>query len=99
MILVNNPGSWQHVYPPLRHAEWHGWTPTDLVFPFFLFIVGVSVSLAISRRLELADAAASLYAKIFRRSLILFGLGIALRLLFRFPASCSASPSVTSSPP
>ncbi|MDO4558285.1 MAG: heparan-alpha-glucosaminide N-acetyltransferase domain-containing protein [Planctomycetia bacterium] len=42
MILVNNPGSWSHVYPPLRHAEWLGWTLTDLVFPFFLFIVGVS---------------------------------------------------------
>jgi len=44
MILVNNPGSWKYVYPPLRHAKWHGWTPTDLVFPFFLFIVGVSLS-------------------------------------------------------
>jgi len=42
MILVNNPGSWSHVYPPLAHAEWHGWTPTDLIFPFFLFIMGVA---------------------------------------------------------
>ncbi len=46
MILVNNPGSWSHVYPPLLHAQLHGWTPTDLIFPFFLFIVGVSISLA-----------------------------------------------------
>ena len=84
MILVNNPGSWQHVYPPLRHAEWHGWTPTDLIFPFFLFIVGVSVSLALSKRIERADSSVSLYTKIFRRSLILFSLGFALRLLFRF---------------
>ena len=46
MVLVNNPGTWRSVYPPLRHAEWHGWTPTDLIFPFFLFIVGVAVPLA-----------------------------------------------------
>ena len=84
MILVNNPGSWQHVYEPLRHAQWHGWTPTDLIFPFFLFIVGVSISLALTRRMEKRDGPGFLYAKIFRRSLILFALGIALRLLFQF---------------
>jgi len=44
MILVNNPGSWQTVYSPLKHAEWNGCTPTDLIFPFFLFIVGVSIA-------------------------------------------------------
>lgn len=55
MILVNNPGSWSYVYPPLRHAEWDGWTPTDLIFPFFLFIVGVSIVVAFTRR-ELAGA-------------------------------------------
>ena len=43
MILVNNPGDWGHIYPPLEHAEWNGCTPTDLIFPFFLFIVGVSL--------------------------------------------------------
>ena len=43
MIMVNNPGSWGHVYPPLLHAEWHGLTPTDLIFPFFLFIVGILI--------------------------------------------------------
>lgn len=84
MILVNNPGSWKYVYSPLRHAEWHGWTPTDLIFPFFLFIVGVAVSLALSKRKGRGDSPFSLYTKIFRRSLILFALGIALRLLFRF---------------
>ena len=46
MILVNNPGSWSYMYGPLQHAPWHGWTPTDLIFPFFLFIVGVSIVLA-----------------------------------------------------
>ena len=48
MIIVNDPGSWSHVYAPLLHAEWHGATPTDLVFPFFLFIVGVSITLSLS---------------------------------------------------
>ncbi len=46
MIIVNSPGSWSYVYAPLRHAEWHGATPTDLIFPFFLFIIGVSISLS-----------------------------------------------------
>jgi predicted acyltransferase len=84
MILVNNPGSWDYVYAPLRHAEWHGWTPTDLVFPFFLFIVGISVSLALSKRMIRGDSLSSLYVKIFKRSLILFALGMLLRLIFRF---------------
>ena len=45
MLLVNNPGDWGHVFAPLRHADWHGFTPTDLIFPLFLFVVGVSISL------------------------------------------------------
>ena len=94
MILVNNPGSWRYVYPSLQHAKWHGWTPTDLVFPFFLFIVGVSVSLSLTRRMERAESSISLYSKIFRRSLILFALGIALRLLFRFDFSQLRIPGV-----
>src|SRR5205085_1479304 len=66
MILVNNPGSWDAIYSPLEHAEWHGWTPTDLVFPFFLFIVGVSITLALSRRPETAGSKRDLYWKIVR---------------------------------
>ena len=62
MILVNNPGSWAYVYPPLEHAEWNGWTPTDLIFPFFLFIVGVSLVVAFTRR-ELAGATPSELAR------------------------------------
>ena len=50
MILVNNPGSWSHVYAPLKHAEWHGWTPTDVIFPFFIVIVGISISLSLGNR-------------------------------------------------
>ena len=78
MILVNNPGSWSHVYRPLRHAEWHGWTFADLVFPFFLFIVGVSVAVSFGRRLEAGEDGRSLYLKIIRRALILFALGLLL---------------------
>ncbi|NOR14784.1 MAG: DUF1624 domain-containing protein, partial [Candidatus Aminicenantes bacterium] len=64
MIIVNNPGSWQHIYPHLRHADWHGWTSTDLIFPFFLFIVGISISLALSRRKMQADTRGPIYLKI-----------------------------------
>jgi predicted acyltransferase len=78
MILVNNPGSWEHVYPPLRHAAWHGWTPTDLVFPSFLFIVGVAIPLAIGKRRERGDATGSIVSKIVIRSLVIFALGLFL---------------------
>ena len=52
MLLVNSPGSWSHVYPPLRHAPWHGWTFTDLIFPCFLWIVGLSMALSFARRAD-----------------------------------------------
>jgi len=84
MILVNNPGSWSHVYPPLLHAEWHGWTPTDLVFPFFLFIVGVSVPLSFGKRLARGDSRRDLLRHVASRSLILFGLGIFMAAFPRF---------------
>src|SRR3982750_3587342 len=64
MILVNNPGTWSAIYSPLEHAPWHGWTPTDLVFPFFLFIVGVSITLALGRRAEAGGTGRDLYVKI-----------------------------------
>lgn len=78
MILVNNPGSWAHIYPPLRHARWHGWTPTDLVFPFFLFIVGVAISLSFSRRLEAGADRQQLLGKIIYRTVLIFVLGLFL---------------------
>jgi predicted acyltransferase len=84
MILVNNPGSWQFVYPPLRHAEWHGWTPTDLVFPFFVFIVGVSIAFALPRRQAEGMGRGGLHLKIFRRSVVIFALGMLLRLIPNF---------------
>jgi predicted acyltransferase len=78
MILVNNPGSWSHVYGPLRHAQWHGWTPTDLVFPFFVFIVGVSISFSLGRRVERGDNRTQLYRKVIGRSLLIFAIGLFL---------------------
>lgn len=78
MVLVNNPGSWSTIYWPLGHAEWHGWTPTDLVFPFFLFIVGVAIPLAFARRTQAGGSKRDLYLKIVRRTLIIFALGIFL---------------------
>ena len=77
MLIVNNPGSWAHVYPPLRHADWHGLTPTDLVFPFFLFLVGVSLTL--SRRLQ-QTATAWPWREVLSRTGKLFGLGLLLAL-------------------
>jgi predicted acyltransferase len=84
MILVNNPGSWNHVYPPLRHAEWHGWTPTDLIFPFFLFIVGVAIPFSFGKRLERGDSRRSLMVHVVRRAGILFGLGLLMRAVPQF---------------
>ena len=78
MILVNNPGSWKYIYPPFKHAEWHGWTFTDTVFPFFLFIVGVSITFALSKRLELASSKSIVYKKIISRTLAIFGIGLFL---------------------
>jgi predicted acyltransferase len=84
MILVNNPGSWSTVYSPLLHADWHGCTPTDWVFPFFLFIVGVSITLSLNKRKERGDDKGSLRKKIGRRSLSIFGLGLFLAAFPRF---------------
>ena len=78
MVLVNNPGSWEHIYWPLEHAAWHGWTPTDLVFPFFLFIVGVSITLALGKRLEVGGSNRDVYLKILKRTLIIFAIGLFL---------------------
>lgn len=81
MILVNNPGSWSYVYAPLAHAEWHGWTPTDLIFPYFLFIVGVAIPFSFRRRIAGGAAKADLVRHIARRSLILIVLGVAMRAI------------------
>ena len=94
MILVNNPGSWEAIYSPLEHAAWHGWTPTDLVFPFFLFIVGVSITLALGRRAASGGTKRDLYLKIIRRSLIIFVLGLVLAGFPRYDLSTLRIPGV-----
>lgn len=81
MLLVNNPGDWGHVYAPLEHSAWQGCTPTDLIFPFFLFIVGVSCALSLVPRVEAGAAPGPLRAGVLKRSLRIIGLGLALHLL------------------
>ncbi len=76
MILVNTPGSWAHIYPPLAHADWHGYTPTDLVFPFFLVAVGLSMSFSMQKHATAGNRA--FYQKVLRRTLLIFLIGLAL---------------------
>lgn len=94
MILVNNPGSWSTVYSPLLHADWHGCTPTDLVFPFFLFMVGVAIPLALGKRKERGDARRAIYLKIFRRTLLIFGIGLFLAAFPKFQFGALRIPGV-----
>jgi predicted acyltransferase len=78
MILASNPGSWSYVYPPLRHAVWHGATPADWIFPFFLFILGAAIPLSLGRRLDQGATRAELAGKVWRRAVILFAFGLFL---------------------
>lgn len=87
MVIVNDPGTWQHIYWPLRHAEWNGCTITDLIFPFFLFIVGVSIALAYSKRVEGNVPKKSLYRKIIIRAINIYLLGLFLWLWPEFDFS------------
>ncbi|MFN0177610.1 MAG: acyltransferase family protein [Gemmatimonadales bacterium] len=82
MLLVNNPGTWDAVYPPLRHAAWHGWTPTDLIFPFFLFIVGISTELSLEKRAGHGASDALLRRRILVRGGLIVVAGL---LLHAFP--------------
>ena len=82
MLLVNNPGSWASIYAPLAHAPWHGWTPTDLIFPFFLFIVGITTSLSLDSRRARGDGDGALVRQILRRGALIFLCGL---LLNAFP--------------
>jgi predicted acyltransferase len=90
MILVNNPGN-DHAYWPLEHAEWNGWTPTDLIFPFFLFIVGVSLVFSSQSRLNRGNSRSVLLRHAFRRSVIIFAIGLAMNYV---PVLASPSASV-----
>jgi len=87
MIVVNFPGSWSHVYPPLLHARWHGMTPTDLIFPFFLFIVGVSIALAYTKLLNRGVSRRAIYRKILFRTFKIFLVGLLLNYIHHFDLS------------
>ncbi|NHE58893.1 acyltransferase family protein [Cyclobacterium plantarum] len=87
MILVNYPGSWSHVYPPLLHASWNGLTMTDFIYPFFLFIVGVSIAFAYTKRLQGGFPKNEMYKKILVRSLKIFLVGVFLNLIPDFDFS------------
>ena len=78
MILVNNPGSWNAIYPQLEHARWNGWTFTDWIFPFFLWIVGVAMTLSFAKRKERGEDRGKLLMHVLRRSLVIFAVGLFL---------------------
>jgi len=75
MLLVNDPGTWSAIYPPLEHAPWHGWTPTDLIFPFFLFIVGITTQLSLDARRARGDDETAVRRQILRRGALIFLFG------------------------
>ena len=78
MLLVNTPGTWDAIYPPLEHAPWNGWTPTDLIFPFFLFIVGVTTHLSVASRRARGDDESAIRRQILRRGALIFLFGFLL---------------------
>jgi predicted acyltransferase len=80
MLLVNDPGTWSAIFPPLEHAEWNGWTPTDLIFPFFLFIVGITTHLSLSARRARGDDDSAVVKQILRRGIIIYLLGFAMAM-------------------
>lgn len=92
MIMVNNPGSWSYVYTPLGHAQWHGLTPTDLVFPFFMFIMGVSTFMSL-RKFNFEPSKAAVW-KIVRRTILIFVIGLALGWFGMFTSGLSQGESI-----
>jgi predicted acyltransferase len=94
MVLVNNPGDWGHLYAPLEHAKWNGWTFTDLVFPFFLFAAGMSMAVSVDRRLRAGEDRGHLLASTSRRALVIFLVGLVLNLFPAFDFSSVRIPGV-----
>lgn len=94
MVLVNNPGDWGHLYSQLAHAKWHGWTFTDWIFPFFLFIGGVSMALSLGRLAEAGADKPALLSKLARRAGLIFLIGFALNLIPAFDFSSVRIPGV-----
>ena len=84
MLLVNNPGDWGNVYAPLLHAHWNGWTFTDWVFPFFIFISGMAMTLSLARRAQAGSNKATLLFNTARRALVIIGIGLLLNLIPSF---------------
>jgi predicted acyltransferase len=82
MLVVNQPGDWGAIYPPLEHAAWNGWTPTDLIFPFFLFIVGVTTHLSMESRRRRGDSESAIVSQIAKRAALIVLCGL---LLASFP--------------
>jgi predicted acyltransferase len=93
MVLVNNPGDWKHLHAPLAHAPWHGWTFTDLVFPFFLFAAGVAMAISIDRRVKAAGTG-GLVRGLARRAAVIFAVGLALNLFPAFDLATVRIPGV-----
>ena len=87
MVLVNDPGDGRHVYGPLNHAEWNGWTITDVVFPSFLWILGVAMTFSMAKRLAAGNSRAQIFTQALRRAAILFALGLFLYALPKFDLS------------
>jgi len=94
MILVNNPGSWAHIYAPLEHSEWNGCTPTDLVFPFFLFMVGVSIVYAMESKKADTSLHGKLLFSVLRRAVTIILLGMCLSLVWKFDLAHLRIPGV-----
>ena len=94
MVLVNNPGDWANIYAPLRHAVWNGWTFTDWIFPFFLFIVGVSLTLSTSRSLAAGVPKQTLLWQLWRRALIIVAIGLTLNFMPSFSLETLRYPGV-----
>lgn len=93
MVLVNNPGTWSAIYDPLKHADWHGITPTDYIFPFFLFIVGVAIPIAMSKRVA-EGITRSVYVKILSRAALIFALGLLMSMIPFFVFSETVLPQI-----
>ena len=94
MVLVNNPGSWRAIYAPLRHADWHGWTPTDVIFPAFVFILGVAIPLAFGRRVARGESRARIAGHVVRRAALIFALGLLLHAVPLFDLANLRIPGV-----
>jgi predicted acyltransferase len=94
MVLVNNPGDWGNLYAQLAHAHWNGWTFTDTIFPFFLFIGGVSMALSLGRLAEAGANKPALLRKLAKRALLIFLIGFALNLIPNFNFSAVRIPGV-----